>query len=565
MTWTDLTTKIATKAPRVLSNRDAGGLIMFGKNLLEVAQYQGYPVEYHWFGLALKALGWRKTGDQFNTSQKWQMAPFKAGTDHYKTRSSLLLSLMDLARKLDEQGYPYSVAHEQGFDRIPEGEWRQARGDLRSPIGSADSFQIMADEARLTMHTDYPEMAAPNISGVAESPSLKTIVDVTRLFLEQDFRWSQMLARGEAVRNPVAPKVRVFLKGAWEGTLHHWMDVAGRRDPAEALSESMRGEVLFDFNHRIYPAARAVGLPETSFMFPDIELEITVGANMRRVPVISEHGRTLQNVLWDNDRERTAGHGPSFYVLGNSWSPGDFYLFDDPEHGDFTFEGRRFHRYQSKLQPMWEDREDPDAPAIAGEIAPAAGGITIKTELDASQRLHASICVDGKCYQGSANLSGAIAAVMAKLAHTHAQWHNEPFVHPVPVTVGGPDCEIHTYNGITAPLINAILRRLVMEGADITGNNPWNVVTHRHGVELRGTWNRAAQTLTLEITDKDGWPVTCERVWDALDSDLQEVGVQVTSASGDRMLHAIDKAVRAAGDALVGALIEQHVAKRAAA
>jgi hypothetical protein len=68
------------------------------------------------------------------------------------------------------------------------------------------------------------------------------------------------------------------------------------------------------------------------------------------------------------------------------------------------------------------DRGDLTA-AVAPALAPATGGFTAKVELDDHQRLHASICVDGKCYEASMDLAPAIAAIMEKFAQYHAGLH----------------------------------------------------------------------------------------------------------------------------------------------
>lgn len=60
---------------------------------------------------------------------------------------------------------------------------------------------------------------------------------------------------------------------------------------------------------------------------------------------------------------------------------------------------------------------------LAPVLAPATGGAHIALELDAGNVLHASMCIDGKCYQASADVSAPIAAVMAKIAEHHADLH----------------------------------------------------------------------------------------------------------------------------------------------
>jgi hypothetical protein len=60
---------------------------------------------------------------------------------------------------------------------------------------------------------------------------------------------------------------------------------------------------------------------------------------------------------------------------------------------------------------------------VAPVVAPATGGFTVHVELDDHQRLHAAICVDGKCYKTAIDLAPVIAAVMTKIAQYHIDLH----------------------------------------------------------------------------------------------------------------------------------------------
>jgi hypothetical protein len=72
---------------------------------------------------------------------------------------------------------------------------------------------------------------------------------------------------------------------------------------------------------------------------------------------------------------------------------------------------------------------------VAPVLAPATGGFTSRVELDDRQRLHAEICVDGKCYKGSIDLAPAISALMAKFAQYHRDLH-KAMPSPSPVISG---------------------------------------------------------------------------------------------------------------------------------
>ena len=61
--------------------------------------------------------------------------------------------------------------------------------------------------------------------------------------------------------------------------------------------------------------------------------------------------------------------------------------------------------------------------ALAPVLAPGTGAITGRIDLDANQVLHAKICVDGRCYQGSVDLSGPLDMVLQRLEAWHQAQH----------------------------------------------------------------------------------------------------------------------------------------------
>ena len=77
-------------------------------------------------------------------------------------------------------------------------------------------------------------------------------------------------------------------------------------------------------------------------------------------------------------------------------------------------------------------------------------------------------------------------------------------------------CGTRTYPNVDEAAKNEILKRLADSGATVTGNNPWDVDTHNHGVKLRGTWNSNTETLSVIVTGKNFY-VTCKRIWDELE------------------------------------------------
>jgi len=78
-------------------------------------------------------------------------------------------------------------------------------------------------------------------------------------------------------------------------------------------------------------------------------------------------------------------------------------------------------------------------------------------------------------------------------------------------------CEpAHSYDNIDQEKINAILAELKKGGATVTGENPWDVDTHKSGVKLQGSWDSATAILTIIVTDKS-WYVPCCEIWDTID------------------------------------------------
>jgi len=90
-------------------------------------------------------------------------------------------------------------------------------------------------------------------------------------------------------------------------------------------------------------------------------------------------------------------------------------------------------------------------------------------------------------------------------------------------------CGEKMYTGVTAAKLDAILARLLAEGAVIAGNNPFVVDTKHHGVKLAGTWYRAKETLRIEVTHSNRY-ASCPDVWEGLDERILSFGVQIADA-----------------------------------
>lgn len=77
-------------------------------------------------------------------------------------------------------------------------------------------------------------------------------------------------------------------------------------------------------------------------------------------------------------------------------------------------------------------------------------------------------------------------------------------------------CGSRTYSHIDAIKMNTILDKLKIDGAIISGNNPWNVKTNHHGIKLNGNWNENTSVLTVTVTDS-AWYAPCETIWSKMD------------------------------------------------
>jgi hypothetical protein len=73
---------------------------------------------------------------------------------------------------------------------------------------------------------------------------------------------------------------------------------------------------------------------------------------------------------------------------------------------------------------------------LAPILAPATGGISLKTFLDDQYVLHVEICVDGTCHQTSMDVAPAIRMVMQKLASWHQAQHAQATPDKVVEAVG---------------------------------------------------------------------------------------------------------------------------------
>ena len=90
------------------------------------------------------------------------------------------------------------------------------------------------------------------------------------------------------------------------------------------------------------------------------------------------------------------------------------------------------------------------------------------------------------------------------------------------VNLGTGDCGVHTYQNVTVEERDRLLAGLAYQGMDVTGNNPWNIDTGRHGVMLRAIWDPQTNTLHLIVSDSDVF-APCNAIWSEVDPAVKAV------------------------------------------
>jgi len=231
---------------------------------------------------------------------------------------------------------------------------------------------------------------------------------------------------------------------------------------------------------------------------------------------------------------------------------------------------------------------------VAPVLAPGVRPMKLSFAIDGNT-LIVNVTADGRTYQAAADLSPIWATLEPRLAawggeqvaaarargHTlmgFSSQYNVSDAAPRRTPAAGPSaswvgagsgaalvgagisvsggCGTRTYGNVTPQVIGAILRGLKDRGADVTGSNPWYAVTHDHGVEFRGTWDQAKQTLAIEVTDSDFY-VPCGKVWEAIEPMLADQGA-VPTASLERELGETNEQIRALSQSLVAGIVDAH-------
>lgn len=92
--------------------------------------------------------------------------------------------------------------------------------------------------------------------------------------------------------------------------------------------------------------------------------------------------------------------------------------------------------------------------------------------------------------------------------------------------LGVGQCGVRSYSRATPQVTGALLARLHSEGMTVTGDNPWDIETHKYDVKLRAVWDPKTQTLRLIVTSGQGGYlglVTCDEIWGRIDPIMKGV------------------------------------------
>lgn len=82
-----------------------------------------------------------------------------------------------------------------------------------------------------------------------------------------------------------------------------------------------------------------------------------------------------------------------------------------------------------------------------------------------------------------------------------------------------PACGTREYRGIGKTRIERMLAEAVLQGAVITGTNPWDIDTRLHGGVLSVRWDEHTMILAISVVNIN-WYIPRETVWNTIDTML---------------------------------------------
>jgi hypothetical protein len=118
-----------------------------------------------------------------------------------------------------------------------------------------------------------------------------TVLELTRLITAQDDRWADLLTYAQSTKNPAAPAGIAFFKNTWRRVLTSYFEnVVARYDHAGKAPARIVNWVLDTMSNVIYPAARKIGFPDTTFVIPDITIDRPEPASPPMVATRGQYG-----------------------------------------------------------------------------------------------------------------------------------------------------------------------------------------------------------------------------------------------------------------------------------
>ncbi len=140
------------------------------------------------------------------------------------------------------------------------------------------------------------------------------------------------------------------------------------------------------------------------------------------------------------------------------------------------------------------DRELADLGAL---LAPGASGVTMQLALGADGRLRASICIDGECYEGTADLSAVLARIASGIASYHASLHAAP---PSSVPPRDPDdAAVSATNSAVEAAGDALVGALIDQHSATISAGWWHSITHAIS-DVHHAVTKTVQKFKLPIT-----------------------------------------------------------------
>lgn len=83
-------------------------------------------------------------------------------------------------------------------------------------------------------------------------------------------------------------------------------------------------------------------------------------------------------------------------------------------------------------------------------------------------------------------------------------------------------CGTHYYDNVKKQKIDLMIEKLTSSGAEVTGNNPWDIDTKQSGVTLRAEYTEPTLRSALTVTDR-AWYAPCFKIWERLDSLMHDI------------------------------------------